>query len=149
MELIYSYSKYGVAACSFTLPKRRDNYIRVLTTILPVLLTNVLVTTLVGIKVWYVADRPSMALRQQPMALFRAYRRSIKPALGHTSQTRVEKILFLLVVYLPGHLIHDIDQTFQLLQIRIRNEPKPSPDEPLHGGISILQLYDRIEDWRC
>ncbi|KAL1718357.1 hypothetical protein EV715DRAFT_291411 [Schizophyllum commune] len=78
MELIYSYSKYGVAACSFTLPKRRDNYIRVLTTVLPVLLTNVLVTTLVGIKIW-------------------AYRRSIKPALGRTSQTRVEKILFLLV----------------------------------------------------
>ncbi|KAL1725529.1 hypothetical protein EV714DRAFT_221118 [Schizophyllum commune] len=78
VDFAYSYSKYGVAAYSWNLPDRRANYLRAFTSIVPVLLTNVLVTALVGVKVW-------------------TYRRSIKPALGRASQTRVEKIMVLLV----------------------------------------------------
>ncbi|KAL1750226.1 hypothetical protein FB107DRAFT_294687 [Schizophyllum commune] len=73
VDFAYSYSKYGVAAYSWNLPDRRANYLRAFTSIVPVLLTNVLVTALVGIKV------------------------CIKPALGRASQTRVEKIMVLLV----------------------------------------------------
>ncbi|KAL1718355.1 hypothetical protein EV715DRAFT_273594 [Schizophyllum commune] len=78
VDFAYSYSKYGVAAYSWNLPDRRANYLRAFTSIVPVLLTNVFVTALVGVKVW-------------------TYRRSIKPALGRASQTRVEKIMVLLV----------------------------------------------------
>ncbi|KAI5826078.1 hypothetical protein K523DRAFT_419519 [Schizophyllum commune Tattone D] len=78
VDFAYSYSKYGVAAYSWNLPDKRANYLRAFSSIVPVLLTNVLVTALVGVKVW-------------------TYRRSIKPALGRASQTRVEKIMVLLV----------------------------------------------------
>ncbi|KAI5888144.1 uncharacterized protein SCHCODRAFT_02512091 [Schizophyllum commune H4-8] len=78
VDFAYSYSRYGVAAYSWNLPDRSANYLRAFTSIVPVLLTNVLVTALVGVKVW-------------------TYRRSIKPALGRASQTRVEKIMVLLV----------------------------------------------------
>ena len=95
VDFAYSYSKYGVAAYSWSLPDRRANYLRAFTSIVPVLLTNVFVTALVGVKVWYVNSRAPPI--PHLLTLPRTFRRSIKPALGRSSQTRVEKIMVLLV----------------------------------------------------
>ena len=94
MEFAYSYSNYGVSAYSWNLPDKHANYLRAFTSIVPVLLTNVLVTTLVGVKVWYVRSRIRWPLL--PLTLLRRYRSSIKPAFGRASQTRAEKIMLLL-----------------------------------------------------
>ncbi|KAI5827198.1 hypothetical protein K523DRAFT_330577 [Schizophyllum commune Tattone D] len=77
-ELAYSYTKFGWMAYAANLPKQSANYSRAFLTILPVILTNILSTALVGYKVW-------------------EYRRNVKSSLGGVAQTRVEKILLLLV----------------------------------------------------
>ncbi|KAL1702533.1 hypothetical protein EV121DRAFT_293223 [Schizophyllum commune] len=78
VELAYSYTKFGWMAYAANLPEQSANYSRAFLTILPVILTNVLSTALVGYKVW-------------------EYRRNVKSSLGGVAQTRVEKILLLLV----------------------------------------------------
>ncbi|TRM59657.1 hypothetical protein BD626DRAFT_572598 [Schizophyllum amplum] len=76
-ELGYTYSKYGPYSSLAKLPDRTDNYIRAFTGSLLVVLSNLLSTTLVAIKVWQ-------------------YRRNVKSYLGRSTQTRVEKLLLLL-----------------------------------------------------
>ncbi|TRM59644.1 hypothetical protein BD626DRAFT_633158 [Schizophyllum amplum] len=76
-EFGYTYVKYGPFSATSSLPDRTDNIIRVCASALLVVLTNLFSTTLVTIKVWQ-------------------YRRDVKSHLGHTTQTRVEKILLLL-----------------------------------------------------
>ncbi|KAL1695369.1 hypothetical protein GGG16DRAFT_45672 [Schizophyllum commune] len=78
VELAYSYTKFGWLAYAANLPEQSANYSRAFLTILPVILTNVLSTALVGYKVW-------------------CYRRNVKSSLSGIAQTRVEKILLLLV----------------------------------------------------
>ncbi|TRM59653.1 hypothetical protein BD626DRAFT_572595 [Schizophyllum amplum] len=76
-EFGYTYAKYGPSSATSSLPDRTDNVIRACAAALLVVLTNLLSTTLVAIKVWQ-------------------YRRDVKSHLGRTTQTRVEKILLLL-----------------------------------------------------
>ncbi|KAL1742442.1 hypothetical protein HDZ31DRAFT_84132 [Schizophyllum fasciatum] len=78
VEFARSHAKYGVLAYSWNLPDRSANYLRAFITIVPVVYTNLLVTALVGLKVW-------------------EYRRNIRSAFGRGPQTRVEKFLLLLV----------------------------------------------------
>ena len=68
---------------------------RLLLSILPILLTNIVATVVVSVKVWYV--RCYLGSARRLINVFREYRRTIRDCLAQPTSTPIEKVLLLIV----------------------------------------------------
>ncbi|KAL1671261.1 hypothetical protein EV122DRAFT_256619 [Schizophyllum commune] len=129
-EFAYSYSKYGAFACASHLPELRDNWIRAFLFMFPTVMTNIIVTALVAIKVRVIID----------LGLYdREYRRDIKRNLGQATKTRLEKFLVLLVE--SGCVYSAIWIAFFAIDTSLWSRMLPSSDVPGFGPWDIIRAF--------